>query len=527
LDSLVEDDELRLDVKRNLRDSCAYFLSLLCVDNYSHIHWSDNYRHLNSEILDDILGKGNDNVRRSKRVKNILLSNGVIEKINYRVGKYSQGFRLTEEYNIGEFKQYKLGPTLGKRLKARGYTEENSEISDSRYNSLIEQFRKHEIGLDEERFQAFLRNLGNLLLEKFKVEKTQKIRSIKSLFNYLGRAIQIANDIKAKKFNLKIVESNGRFYSFLTSFPKLFRPFLLINGERIGEVDIKSSQPYILATVLNKEFLINNKEGYNLNTIYPELIRAINNLETINPTRGEKNTERILGLYLSKQDLEGINKYIEIDFKEDFYNHIILQGKLEAPHLIEGVKKKSNMRDLIKSKMMQFLFDRNELNREGNQVIKLVEAIYPELGKFIKQFHGFFIGNDLAILLQKAEVHLLLTVAETLNEKNPEIPFLTIHDSFITTQKNIIELEDIVKNSIELKTKKDVGIKKENLTPDIEISDQVLLKRIEKIKIKTKKNWENNRTYILKGNIKSGIEFLFVGNKEKVSYWKNKLEVNY
>jgi hypothetical protein len=527
LDALLEDNELRKDAKKNLKDSCAYFLSLLCIDNYSHVKSKDGFRRLNAEVLDDILGRGKGSTRRSRKVKDILLKNRVIEKINYRTGKYSQGFRLAEKYNIGEFKQHQIGPSLGKRLKARGYSEDISGVTSLKYKVLLEQFKNHKIEIDKVKFEAFIRNLGFSILKRFKLERKQKLRSIKSLFNYIGRALQIVGDVNAKQFNQKIGESNGRFYSFLTSLPRLFRPFILIDGEKIGEVDIKASQPYILATILNEEFGESILSGFTLSTIYPEFVQVIKNMEIINPTRKEINTERIIGLYVSKEDLKGIKKFVDIEFNKDFYQHVIEQGKANFPEIVKRFKKSKNERDYVKEKIMQFLFDRNELNRENNDVVQLVQSIYPELGKIIKTFNEFYSGKELAILLQKAEVYLIISVAEALKKEDKEIPFFTIHDSIITQQKHIEKVEEILARIIKKETKKEVGIKKINLEPVKKISDEGLKERMNKIKIKSKKNWENNRTYILKGNIKRGIEFLFTGDKKELSYWTSRLDNNY
>lgn len=84
--------------------------------------------------------------------------------------------------------------------------------------------------------------------------------------------------IKSGEFNPIVSASNHRLNTLFTSLPKILRGFIVCNGKTLHNIDINASQPYMLATIINNDFLLNEQLGqYNLYTIYPDLHKTIKN----------------------------------------------------------------------------------------------------------------------------------------------------------------------------------------------------------------------------------------------------------
>jgi hypothetical protein len=527
IDSLLVGIDGREDYKRNLKSGIIYFVSLLCIDNYYKYKSSDGYRTLNGEYLDNVIGRGKKTPRRSVVIKRLLEENGVIEIRGHQSGVKSQGFRLTEKYTTGEFSRMKLDDDIIERIKlySKGVINNEDEIENTKtYNQLIEQFNNHELKIDILRFNTFLKKIGKEVFEKIDNTRKNKVYNYKSYFNYFGYTLSIIKDIDDKDYFFSIPESNRRFYSNLTSFPKLYRPFLLIDGNGVGEVDIMTSQSYILSTILNERFYKRIGSGYNLTTIHPNLKIGIDNLGRNNPSNQIGRDIFITGVFFSSMMLEGIRNYTNIDFTSDYYTFILEEGKRLYPNHINKHKVFLKGRDYIKGQIMNFLFEWNGYNREGNPFGELMELLYPELCDYVIRFNQYYTSTEFSYLLQRSEVFLMLNVCKELQLKHPNIPFYTIHDSILTTQSNLPIVQKVMTDVITKLTGKSVGVKSKPLHQPISIDEELVEEIFNKVRIKNDKEWSDNRTYILTKNIKLGIDFFYKGNERKD--WYDRLGIN-
>jgi hypothetical protein len=527
IDSLLVGIDGREDYKRNLKSGIIYFVSLLCIDNYYKYKSSDGYRTLNGEYLDNVIGRGKKTPRRSVVIKRLLEENGVIEIRGHQSGVKSQGFRLTEKYTTGEFSRMKLDDDIIERIKlySKGVINNEDEIENTKtYNQLIEQFNNHELKIDILRFNTFLKKIGKEVFEKIDNTRKNKVYNYKSYFNYFGYTLSIIKDIDDKDYFFSIPESNRRFYSNLTSFPKLYRPFLLIDGNGVGEVDIMTSQSYILSTILNERFYKRIGSGYNLTTIHPNLKIGIDNLGRNNPSNQIGRDIFITGIFFSSMMLEGIRNYTNIDFTLDYYTFILEEGKRLYPNHINKHKVFLKGRDYIKGQIMNFLFEWNGYNREGNPFGELMELLYPELCDYVIRFNQYYTSTEFSYLLQRSEVFLMLNVCKELQLKHPNIPFYTIHDSILTTQSNLPIVQKVMTDVITKLTGKSVGVKSKPLHQPISTDEELIEEIFNKVRIKNDKEWSDNRTYILTKNIKLGIDFFYKGNERKD--WYDRLGIN-
>ena len=528
IDSLLVGIDGRDDYKRNLKSGIIYFVSLLCIDNYYKYKSPDGFRTLNGEYLDNVIGRGKKTPRRSVVIKRLLEENGVIEIRGHQSGVKSQGFRLTEKYSTGEFSRMKLDDVFIERIKlnSKRSVSDEVEIDDTKgYKQLKEQFNQHELEIDTLPFNTFLKKIGKDVFNKIDKTRKNKVYNYKSYFNYFGYTLSIIKNIDDKDYFFSIPESNRRFYSNLTSFPKLYRPFLLIDGKKVGEVDIMTSQSYILSTILNERFYGRITKGYNLQTIHPELKVSIENLGTSNPSNQRGRNVFITGLYFSSMMIEGIKKYTNIDFTSDYYSFILSEGKRLFPDHINKHKVFLKGRDYIKGQIMNFLFEWNGYNREGNPFGELMELLYPELCDYVIRFNQYYTSTEFSYLLQRSEVFLMLNVCKELQLLHPNIPFYTIHDSILTTQSNLPIVQKVMTDVITKLTGKSVGVKSKPLHQPTSINKELVDEIFNKVRIKNNKEWSDSKTYILTKNIKIGIDFFYKGNKRKD--WYDRLGISY
>lgn len=112
----------------------------------------------------------------------------------------------------------------------------------------------------------------------------------------------------------------------------------------------------------------------------------------------------------------------------------------------------------------------------------------------------------------------MLNVCMEIQLKDPNIPFYTIHDSVLTTQSNLPIVQKVMTDVITKLTGKSVGVKSKPLHQPTSIDDELVEDIFNKVRIKNDKEWSNSKTYILKKNIKLGIDFFYEENERKEWY---------
>ena len=265
LDKLLDGVDGNKTKIRYLREGIVYFLNLLYVDNYTHYEKSGGFININEKILSSVIGKD-----RPAQIVRILKSNNVIEVMNHRQGHYSRSYRLTEQYT-SDFNEVDFSDRIKEKLKVHQLKTEkqHSESTESNlsYSHIFNQFKKNRLEIDVPNLNFFLQNLGEQLIKKHQLLKEHQDLTYNSILNFIGKSIELSNDINKNKPRLSISNSNKRFHSNITSLPKIVRPFLTVNGKGIGEVDLNSSQPYILSTIVNDKFIDNDNNSFNLKNL--------------------------------------------------------------------------------------------------------------------------------------------------------------------------------------------------------------------------------------------------------------------
>jgi hypothetical protein len=520
LEDLVNEVSGNKTKKQSIIDGIVYFLSKLSLGNNQRKHKGLKFINIHFDNLESIIGKGSDG-KRVKTIKDILITKGIVEcdSIYSRKTK-SLGYRLTLQNNTGEFRKIDYSESISNNIREYFRKKiENGELGDIDFedeeieipNFINEQFSNHQVSINP-LVKDHLRVISEeIVLSLNRRSKFQNHKLI-SFLNYVGYLLQLIQELESGEFRPTISESNNRLNSLLTSFPKVLRPYLLINGNPIGEVDIVSSQPYILSSILNDSFQSNTLIGqYNLNTIFPNLRNEMNNIGRNVPNNNGERPHKILGCYLDNDEFNSINQFCNFDFREDFYSHLVTEGR-EIGII--------TTRDKVKKDIMNLLFNRNEVVRKHIKTIELVDGVYFGLTRFIERLIYIFGGRDFSLLLQRTESYLVLNnFCKKLHETHPQIPFYTIHDSIITDSQSLEIVSELMSDTISEITNKPVGLKTKDysVVPNIE---DLRTKIISKSKIKNQEDFEKKRLGIYTKNIKKSIEFLFPNSEWNVWYQK-------
>lgn len=506
----------RQDYIDNLRNGMIYFLGLLHRTDQNRYKFDDyGYRSLDSRHLNNIIGKGSGNKRRLNVIKDILKLNNIIEVKNYQEKVKAYGFRLSPNLLSGDYIQYDLSKLIIDNLRKFKENQEKesllSEIKGVDYDILKEQFELNEISFDS-RVYDYLRDFIQKGLKRIDKKQKNKKETCLNLFNYVGKLLNHIRQIEEKNFTHNFAQSNGRFFSSISTLPKILRPFLKINGKNVCENDIMSSQSFILSSILNKKFTHNDGIGYNLDTIFEDMVKVIRNSDCANVSKNGGRKNLITGVYFNDAEVKEIEEFHNIDFTKDFYEFVLAEGIKKHPDLMKKFPQK-NKRDFVKKRIMSTLFDKNGIYREENILTELIKNLYPAVNTYIERFIMMYTSNDFALLLQRAEAFLILKTCEKLKEEN--VPFFTIHDSIITSEEFKDRVDFIMRNEIYKLSGKRVGIKSKTLIPLTEVDKMMFSEKWRKINVTTVKSLEKSKTYLNNQFVRSGVDFYYKTKKEK------------
>jgi hypothetical protein len=103
-------------ILNNHVDGLIYFVKLLVKGNHNIKRFGkNNFRNLNTEFLSNIIGKGDDR-KRVINIIQVLKNENIIESYNHRGGFYSRGYKLTDKYNIDDYKEVELSDKIHKNI---------------------------------------------------------------------------------------------------------------------------------------------------------------------------------------------------------------------------------------------------------------------------------------------------------------------------------------------------------------------------------------------------------------------------
>lgn len=267
---------------------------------------------------------------------------------------------------------------------------------------------------------------------------------------YLSNALKILKIKNGNYYMSHNPESDGRFHSNITGFPKDFREFLRYDGEKMVEIDISASVPTFLyynlinyqSTTKHIESIINKKSYY----IHYMLVKdvAIPDNKEIQEfgakiLGGElyaSFTPRLEEFYGTLDDTYRQWQWNEFFFPENSFKNYLKKPRPKKPSLKES---KNAMLSMFNAK--SGLFDLEELS---------FKCQYPTIFEFLKSFkkpnHKYFSQ----LTLQTESYFMLNIIARRLSNKfRKKIPFFTLHDCIVTTESNLNNVFEFMRTTFE------------------------------------------------------------------------------
>jgi uncharacterized protein YqcC (DUF446 family) len=330
-------------ISRNINEE---FTSMEINNNVERIKWGRIK--VNGKMIWKL-----DLMLKTLKEKRILESTGYLANIPNSKG-HSRRFYFTESF-LNE-------------LDYSSFSIVYEEINDKIYQTLKNQKSYDESDpqyqlLKSSRFTIDVDKCNEWLIETYKSNQISKescllnIRRVQDIFN---------KDIYVVKIN------NGRVYSSFNSLKKELRQFCYIDGEPLSNCDLKSSQPFLLAT-----YLINK---------YP------------------KNGD--------------VQSFFDIVVNRDIYTWLMTKNNELFEEKIKG-------RDDCKPEFYRYLFKKT--NKGVNNIQRIIQSVFPSMYNIIKNEKNSLAveGNNLANLLQSVEAKLFIPVCEEFVDRG----CLSVHDS--------------------------------------------------------------------------------------------------
>lgn len=313
--------------------------------------------------------------------------------------------------------------------------------------------------------------------------------------NLIGRWLYCVEKIENDDIWRQVSPANWRLNSSVTHLKRNLRPFLLLNGERLAEVDIIASQPYILTAVMRDEFITGTDGFFNLQSISPKIFQKLidsgyistsswdnsfsfgnvsysgSTMHTeFDPDLGssagsiQNKYSFMWGEFFNEKELESIRSYQFAPFQNDFYMHLVNSGSLTPRQMTQSA---IVLRERMKDNMKYVLFDVNPKHRSNGTYMKLFHELYPGVDKWIYTLLSEKNGTEFPYLLQRAESYFVLdVVSREFHERYPTAPIISIHDAICTYPDYLPRLIEIIQNRASEVIGTPIGLKEKPWLPE-------------------------------------------------------------
>lgn len=372
-----------------------------------------------------------------------LILTGVLEtKGQYIQGKQSKGYRFTERYANAPLVRYDYPAFIQNTDNVASIQEEiyNKKTGNFVHNPILDfpylsyWYSTKGLQIDEE---AALTCAYQMMQDKIsKGIQSWDINRDKSRNNLIKRknpltqyhaALYNINSIAIGDYKVSIDSNVHRLHSVITNLQKDYRRFLSYNGQKLVNVDICNSQPYLLCLLLNPSF-------WDKTSDIPLNIGMLSH-----NIQGMVQEEHLSEIYKYVLSLSACH-----DTALENYIKTASQGKVYE-YMQEVINKRENVnlkRDDIKTMILTTLFSKNRFMPTYKKYFKQNFPQIYELIRLVKKENH----ETLACILQNIESEIILhrCCCQIWNISNHQVPVFTIHDSICTTIGNEVFEEEIM-----------------------------------------------------------------------------------
>jgi hypothetical protein len=411
-----------------------YFISKLVEDIA--------YRNM-EEIYDDC--PDNNKNSMSDIIKHFTPMCATINQTFFRDSKQHLDYLYLNLPNEGRFfwrNNYEEGKCFSYRIPEYYWGDGELELIPISKQSFVSKIKAHNIPI----IQNIVRKKFNFTIGYFDTNRfdlDEKI-ALKELYReyqktnnyqkYLLNAVRVMN-LKNGHYTFHYnPNTDGRLHTAITQFPKIVRKYLKYDNERLAEIDLSSSVPFILSYIL-----------YNNNTLHPiDLTTKIN------------STDLLYHYMLVKSSVKPSDKEIQ-HFKD-----LILNNKLynyfmddftKLPYFEENFQRQFNrafdgdvddLRKYSKKRFLSMLFAKPTDYKHEQTVFKkyfptINELLIKYKRKKFRDFRKYDWHKKLSYLTFQLESHFMVNVIarEINNTFKRGIPLFTLHDCIVVKEQHL------------------------------------------------------------------------------------------
>lgn len=457
----IEASKLRGASKpRELVDNLAFVIGAVSsslAKRKDAIIKGSSYVPINAQVLQN-------RVRDYKPFLEWAVEHEILECDGYYIpGEKSRGYKFHPKWN-GKFRVHPIFKTTLVNAQAKHLSKQVYEAQEPFLWQNFEKIRIDMEGVLNEipalKIKA-RKDIKSIHLSDWKGQKLGK-KAIKKQLKYLTNQrvetwLQNAERINNQEWFFGKDDKVGRLHTNITSLKKEFRKHLHINGQKLIEIDIKNSQPYLSACILLSENWDKLKMIERILKHNPTL-RA-SRYDLTNPTFTPFMLEGLMGGNLSQSTEDFCNKA----FAGELYEHLM---DIHQAHIPE----KEIIRDDMKKYFLKLLFTPTWM-KESSKFYQILGEVIPEVLEYMEWINSGFeklkngLGakgtngkgfncrrNDeqssaLALLLQSLESELMFDhIVPRVQLELPDAFVTTIHDSILTTPEHEQQILQIMKD---------------------------------------------------------------------------------
>lgn len=348
-------------------------------------------------------------------------------KFKYKVGKYPFSYSYSPKHHFNKFQIHKIEPNtkfeIGviKRLnnfikskKNKEKLQKEKEVTE-KFRIFVKFFEPEKLEID---FEKALANIDEKYTSKHEYQK------------YVNNCNEILNFQNGNYWFSNNSETDNRFHHSFLNLKKEYRKYVTYDKSKLVQIDVSNSVPFILASILNNNFIIdiNNKELATSNIVEP-LYKIIENAKTISQKELQQFFDRCSDgtIYLSFKS-EYINRNSSW-LIADYYDN-----EAETLDLTDR-----DYRKLIKGDFLKMIFADTDNFRTMQEIFR---KEYPAIHQLLMDFKTKYSYEILSYVLFQVESYVMLEeIAKGFNKAmRGREAFFTFHDCIVVQEKNLDKL---------------------------------------------------------------------------------------
>lgn len=409
----IDDASFATPAKRTkFLDSAYYILYVITLQTtYREQKYLDfGYVPLYSKLLEKMLGKDN------RTYLDALLESQILEQDDfYHQGK-SYGYRISGEHDVEDFKIHEISTyVLVKKL----WNHKNSRIVDGENHekdstALIDHLSSFFEGLSID-YEGALNKLQEIKAALIEEGKNRKATNV-----YCSCKFTL-DTLHNKTYRRIFRDGTGRrLFTPITSLKRELREYLSFDGQKLVIMDIANSQPFFVNQLLTDSF---SPSTFGMD--------FINDIEFIAFTSFARE---------DKRKAEDVQRYRALTSEGKLYDYLI--EKLEGDFTFDD-------RYDFKNWFFKMFYSNNKTTFSKVGVMKkLMQKEFPTIYEYMHLFKEKHHAN-FPILMQRVESNIMLDIISTkIMNRNPSVPFFTIHDSILCLPENAEMIKKVMEEEI-------------------------------------------------------------------------------